>query len=115
MNYFEGAYENRGLDLSNMTEGISVEGMQKLLNDLRVQVLQNVSTKLEDTKGITDALNAGWQGAARDAYILNFSKSIDFVKNELEAEYHDLVRKFGELSDNYFNADSQMVDLASGS
>ena len=111
MNYFDGAYENRELGLDSMTEGISIEGMQQLLDDLRVNVLESVSTQLEQTEEIVSALNKGWQGAARDAFVLNFSKSIEEVKDGLNAEYRDLLRKFGELSDNYFNEDNRMVDL----
>lgn len=110
MNYFEGAYENRDLTLENMTEGIDVQGMQQLLEDLRVNVLENISNQLEQTEGIVTALNRGWQGAARDAFLLDFSNKIEEVRNNLQAEYNDLNRKFGELADSYFNADSGMIN-----
>lgn len=109
--YFNGAVENRELTLKNMTEGIDIKGMENLLEDLKLNLLEKVKDELRETDGIVNAFNKGWQGQARDMFFTNFEKAIGEVKDGLEAEYKDLVRKFGELTDNYYREDQKMIDL----
>lgn len=95
----------------SMTEGISADGMATLLENLKASILTEVAQQLEDTAEMETAFKSGWQGEARDAYLENFKKAITAVKDDLEAEYNDLVQKFQELQENYFNADKNLVDM----
>ena len=113
MALFENSMYAKDMSLSTMTEGISVEGMRDLKDGIYQKLVVAVGNKLSETKGIENAIRANWQGEARDIFLQNFAKSISAVKQDINAEYNDLLRKLGELLDNYFLEDKKMVDLVS--
>lgn len=111
MGYLDGARESRDMSLDVMTEGISVQGMRDFTDFINAKLLKGVSSKLEETKGIVTALNSGWQGESRDVFINNFEKGIKQVQKDLNTEYKDLMKRLGELMDDYFNQDKKMINM----
>lgn len=110
-NYFGGAYQSMDMGLDTMTEGISKEGIENLVEVMQTELLKGVSEKLKETEGITTALKAGWQGLSRDKFLEDMSKAIDGVIADLEAEYSDLMKRLSELVQSYYEQDAKMMEL----
>lgn len=110
-NYFGGAYHSTDMTLDTMTEGISKQGIDNLVEVMQTKLLTGVSEKLKETEGITTALKAGWQGKSRDAFIENMSKAIDGIISDLQAEYMDLMKRMSELVQSYYDQDAKMMEM----
>lgn len=110
-NYFGGAYQSTDMTLDTMTEGISKDGIENLVEVMHTELLKGVSDKLKDTEGITTALKAGWQGKSRDEFIEGMSNAIDRIIMDLTAEYNDLLKRLAELVQSYYEQDAKMMEM----
>lgn len=102
---------SRDMSLETMTEGISVQGMREFSETIKANLLNGVTEKLYDTKGIEEALKIGWQGQSRAVFISQFQTGIQKIEKDLQTEYYDLMKRLGELMDNYFEQDNKMMDM----
>lgn len=111
MGLFDSAKEARDMDFGDdVSQGISKEGMQQYMSDLKSELLTTVIEKLEDTDGISQAIARGWQGQSRDKFLDQFEKGIRAVESDLQSEYTDLMYRLSELAKNYYAQDAKMVD-----
>lgn len=107
MGLFSGS---EAMTFDNVTEGIDTVGMRTYLDNLKVDLLDKVSEKIDDTQAVEDAINNGWQGVARDRFLSQFASARRSIKKDLEAEYKDLKARFKELERFYFEQDANMMD-----
>lgn len=98
------------LGFEGISEGISKQGMEAYLEQLKLDLLNSVSEKLDDTQDMQNAINAGWQGASRDKFYRKFDTAIEATKEDLAAEYADLVNKLSELAQDFYAQDANMID-----
>ena len=111
MGRFDGAFEAREMAIDSITEGISKAGMETLLENMQAKLLVGVQDQLSQTGEIVDAIKAGWQGKSRDAFLNSFDASINSIVNDLSAEYTNLVARMRELAANYYDQDSNMMNI----
>lgn len=102
-------YENRGLGIGNLDYGVSTDGAVEYFKSLQTQLLTGVCDRIDDIQSITDALNKGWQGVARDRFDDQFRKAREQVKGDLMKEYNDLVSKLSELVTSFVEQDANMI------
>ena len=76
---------------------------------LRMSLLEDTKTKLQDVGAIQTAIDAGWQGVARDRFFQDFDQQIEKIIQDLQKEYEDLDHRLEELEENYFAQDNDMV------
>jgi uncharacterized protein YukE len=99
------------MSMGTMTVGVSASGMENYREELKSVVLIDTSTLIDDVSGIESALNAGWQGASKDAFLQKFAQHREALKGELAAEYQDLENRLEELQSFFFNQDQKMIDM----
>lgn len=104
-NGFEKAYHATSVSIGEASEGVSKSGMEELVENIKLELLQGVSNKLKEVSGIATALQVGWQGKGRDAFIEKFDAKIYDVCADLQSEYADLLHRLAELMANYYNQD----------
>jgi len=95
-------------DLGDFTIGMNVNEMERYSNDLRIEILDNVSTVLEDVSGIQAAMNGAWQGEARRAWERDFNRQIRAVQNDLRREYRNVDARLRDLAGFYRRVDRNM-------
>lgn len=100
---------NTGVDIADMTQGVSKAGMQTYIDSLKISLLDEVKSKLEDVGAIQTAVDAGWQGKSRDKFFEMFEKSINEIEDDLEAEFKDLNGRLNELANNYYSQDNDLL------
>lgn len=111
MGLFDSAKESRDMDFGDdVSQGISKQGMEQYIEDLKADLLIKVSEKLEDTDAMAQAIARGWQGQSRDNFLDQFEKGIRAVQADLASEYSDLMMRLSELTRNYYEQDAKMVD-----
>lgn len=77
---------------------------------LKVDVLDKIIEKLDDTAAIETAINNGWQGVSRDRFMKMFSNSISVTARDLYHEFENLSKRLSELYQDYFTQDLNMLD-----
>lgn len=111
MGLFDSARESRDMDFGDdVSQGISKQGMEEYIQNLRTDLLTKVNEKLEDTDAMAQAIARGWQGQSRDNFLNQFEKGIRTVQSDLRSEYTDLLMRLSELTSNYYEQDAKMVD-----
>ena len=84
MSYFSGAYESRDMAIDEITEGMSIKGVETLMELINSKLLVGVEEKLTDTEAIANAIKAGWQGKSRDIFLEKLDQNINYVLKDLE-------------------------------
>lgn len=102
-------YESKGLAITDLEIGVSTEGLEGYLAKLEADLLTSVATKIDDITNVTTALDAGWQGVARDRFDAQFTAMREKVKTDLQAEYANLVARLQELATDYVTQDQNMI------
>lgn len=107
MGLFSTGSTNVGID--GLTIGVSKEGMEEYRESLRISLLEDTKTKLQDVAAIQAAIDSGWQGYARDHFFEDFDQQIEKIIEDLQKEYEDLDNRLTELEENYFGQDYHMM------
>lgn len=111
MGLFDSAKEARDMDFGDdVSQGISKQGMEEYMENLKTDLLVKVNEQLEETDTMAQAIARGWQGQSRDNFLDQFEKGIRAVQADLLSEYSDLMMRLGELTKNYYAQDAKMVD-----
>ena len=110
MGLFSAARGATDMTIDTMTEGVSKDGVETLVETMKAELLVSISEKLKATDAISTAIKAGWQGKSRDDFLDSFSKAINAVRRDLAAEYTDVLKRLAELIENYFKQDQEMMD-----
>lgn len=99
------------MGISEMTEGISTNGMEEYLENLKAHLLTETTKIINDTSALESAINSGWQGQSRDKFIEKFNEARMAISMDLKKEFKDLQNRLAELEMNYFAQDSKMIDI----
>ena len=94
-------------DMGNVSYGLSRKGMEKYIDSLKLDI-DAVKKAVKDVANIQKAVDAGWQGYARDTFYEDFDESIENLLDSVEKEYKDLKYRLEELEDNLINQDIKM-------
>ena len=108
MAYFN--YESRDMDFSDVSYGISKSGLEGYFDYLKVNVVDKIKGQLQNIEDVNSAINSGWQGVSRDAFLRQFNNAIYNASNELDMEFGNLRNKLNELAQSYYAQDAKMVE-----
>lgn len=72
------------MDFQSADYGISVTGMNAYIDDLNTRILNDVAKVIRDTKGVEEAVKAGWVGTSADKFLMNLSKGADRMCETLQ-------------------------------
>ncbi len=100
---------NQNLGIDSLTIGVSHEGMNNYREQLKIAVIQDTKTKIDEYQDVENAINGCWQGEARDRFLEGFKTAREKIKSDLDAEYNDLDARLNELEYMYYQQDQNMI------
>lgn len=93
------------LDISSLTTGVSKEGLRTYMEELKTNVLLEMSRELDNTNDVIQAINNCWEGQSKTRFLDNFSKIREEIKNDLALEYSNLESKLESLANGMYVLD----------
>lgn len=79
------------------TEGVSKEGMEELLNQINVVMIDEVKSNLANYASFESTLRTYWQGADCDAWMENFVKLSQEISDALQSYYDQIEAEFNKV------------------
>lgn len=101
---------NTNTGIGDLTIGFSRQGMNEYKESLKIDLLEKSIEKINNTDAMMSAIDAGWQGIARDKFVEDFNQIRQKIANELLQEYNDLNNRLEELANNYLNQDRELYE-----
>lgn len=78
-------------DISSMSYGFSVSGVEKYLEEIKTGALKEATEAVRDISSITSVCDNGWEGKAKGDFIRRLRKDSEHVADQLERLYKVLV------------------------
>lgn len=82
---------------SRGTEGVSREGLEELLNQVRGTIVDDAANNLKDYGSFVETLRDYWQGADADQWIVNFENLAQEIADSLESYYGQIEAEFNKV------------------
>lgn len=98
------------LGIESLSTGISKGGMFEYLDNIKAEVITGTERIINDVTHIENAINSGWQGVAKDRFLIAFKEKREALLADLNKEYDNLYWRLLELEEQYFKADANMFD-----
>jgi len=93
-----------GLSWDATTHGVTLEGMNDVLNSIKLVMVDQARENLSKTEGIQEAVTEGWSGVDRDMWLQNFNslrreidESLEFYYNQIEALFQKIFTDWEEF------------------
>lgn len=98
------------LTIDEMTTGLDINGVSTYLEQMRTDLIDNVSSQLSNTQNnVLDAVRDAWVGQSEQKFEEEFSEVINKMQEQLSKEYQAILTRFTELKNNYLNQDANMM------
>ncbi len=103
------------IGISEMTIGVSSQGVEDYSESIRVEVLQNLSQTLdEEVAKVKTSLAQAWTGESEQVFEELLDKQVTVIKEDMESEYNDLNKKLVNLIGYYKNQDKKLAETMMG-
>lgn len=93
-----------GLSWDSTTHGVTLEGMNDVLEQVKLVMVDQAMENLNNTQAVQDAVTEGWNGGDRDMWLQNFDSlrqeivdSLEFYYNQIEAEFQKIFSDWEEF------------------
>lgn len=100
---------SNNLGIGDLDIGVSQQGMEQYISELRFELLQTSKEKINSVDTIVNAINNGWQGRSRDIFLEKFSTAREEICADLDKEYQDLENRLTDLQSAYYAADINLM------
>lgn len=100
---------NTGVDIADLTQGMSRHGMVMYSHNMYKELVEQVCYKIEDVGTIQTTVDAGWQGESRDKFLADFEANIRIVEDQIRDAYSALHARIIELTSNYYKQDRDLL------
>ena len=98
------------LTINEMTTGLDINGVSTYLEQMRTDLIDNVSSQLSNTQNnVLDAVRDARVGQSEKKFEEEFSEVINKMQEQLSKEYQAIITRFTELKNNYLNQDANMM------
>lgn len=104
-----GAGNSRSMTFDDVSEGLDIAGMQKYIDYLKMNVLDQVIKELKQVYNVEVAIKEGWQGQSRDKFLKQFEEQIGNTETELKKEFANLETRMNDLARSFYNQDANML------
>lgn len=99
------------IGIEDMTIGVSGKGMDDYADMLKIKILEEMKTELENQKeAIVKSVQNGWRGKSEERFEKLLDDEIDKIIEDLEREYADLAGKLHDTSKYYVDQDEKLAD-----
>lgn len=85
------------LSWDQTTQGVTLEGLNDLLEQIKVVMVEDAIDNLDNTQAVKEAVAEGWQGGDRDLWIQHFDELKDEIKGSLEFYYNQIETEFQKI------------------
>lgn len=97
------------LGINDLSIGVSKSGMKAYREAIKISLLKDTITKMEDDwEAVETAINGAWQGASRDRFLDDFAKRREAIEEDLRKEQEDLDNRLEELESAYYKQDNNL-------
>lgn len=99
------------IGIEDMTIGVSGKGMDEYADMLRIKILEEIKSELENQQdAIVKSVQAGWRGKSEERFEKLLDDEVEKIKEDLEREYADLSGKLHDTSKYYSDQDEKLAD-----
>lgn len=99
------------ISIDTVTHGVSRAGAEKFKQKIHQEAILDTKSQLDKTDGITQALEAGWQGQAELNFVTNLQTNIRKTKAALDELDAALSNEFDNILNAVLTADEEMVQV----
>jgi len=85
------------LSWDSTTHGVTIDGMNTVLEQIKVTMVDNAITNLNNTQTLKDAVLEGWSGADCDQWLTNFDALRQEIVDSLEFYYQQIEDEFQKI------------------
>ena len=93
-----------GLSWDSTTSGVTLEGMNEVLDGIRLVMVDQARENLNNTSALQETIREGWSGSDCDMWLQNFDslrkeidESLEFYYNQIEAEFQKIFTDWEEF------------------
>ena len=96
--------------IGEFSYGHDKNGVAQYVADIKAESLDEAGTIADDTSGIKAALDATWEGKAKDSYINNLTKDVKIFKESLKTLYDKFCVEITNASLEMQNFADHLID-----
>ena len=102
------------MDIKDSDYAVSAKGMEAYVENLKAELIDNTYDKLKEIEGIKTAVDAGWNGPAKTAFLEKLEDAINRTYADMAAEHEDLIGRLNELQAAYVKQNLQIKSTIEG-
>lgn len=108
---FFGFGNGSNIGIEDMTIGVSGKGMDDYADMLKMKILEDMKTELENQQeAIEKSVRSGWRGKSEETFEKLLDDEISKIKEDLEKEYADLAGKLQNTGKYYIDQDEKLAE-----
>lgn len=96
------------LTLENLNVGASISGYTEYISELN-RLIEELREEFKNLSGISTAINNGWTGVSKIAFLQDLAFSVNNVIHVMDIEKDDLINRLTELKNDYIKQDLEMI------
>ncbi len=86
-----------GLSIDAITHGVSSEGVEALLREIRLEMIDTAKNNLANTQDFQAAVDAGWEGPDKGVFLKNCEKMVNEISDALQGYYDQIEAEFNVI------------------
>jgi len=93
-----------GLSWDLTTQGVTLDGLNDLLTQIKITMVDDAITNLNNTQTVQQAVTEGWNGGDRDLWLQHFDElkteiidSLEFYYSQIENEFQKIFTSWEEF------------------
>ena len=103
-------YGKQDLTIADLSNGIDVQSMEAYLELLSQKIRVELPNFIDEALlPVFDAINVGWQGAARDQFNHGIKKKVETAKWVANNDFIDIQQKFTDVARDFVVHDQNML------
>lgn len=92
-----------GLSIDQLSEGVSREGLEQVLNQVKVAMIDTATTNLKNYTSLHETVKQYWIGTDCDQWCQNFVQLVDEIVASLEGYYQQIEAEFNKVFADWEN------------
>ena len=101
---------NDNLNISDLSIGVSKTGIDEFMTDVTNNFMQKAVDAINNADAVITAINAGWQGVSRDAFLAQFETSRQKVCDAITQEELQLWNVISAIKGSYYMIDQELMN-----
>ena len=90
-----------GLSIDAITHGVSSEGVEALLREIRLEMIDRAIENLKKSENFEETVKHGWEGEDRDVFLNNCDKMRNEIIENLQVYYDQIEAEFNTILNHW--------------